>query len=59
MKPHTYKLMARCIEEGVRFGIHRAHKHTDKPSLEQLEEAIYQAVTGEICEWFIFEGEDG
>jgi hypothetical protein len=55
MKPHAYRLMARCVEDGIKLGIARAYKHTDTPPPEQLEDAIYAAVTNELCEWFIFE----
>ena len=50
-----YPVMARCIEEGVAYGITRAYKHTDSPSKEQIKEAIEQAVIDELCIWFKFD----
>jgi hypothetical protein len=52
LKPKTYLLLTRCIEDGVHLGVNRAYKHTDKPTQEQLYEAIESAVINEICEWF-------
>lgn len=54
MKANMYKLIERCVEEGVQYGYTRAHKHTDHPTQEQLEDQIIQAVMNEICEWFEF-----
>ena len=55
MKPDTYKLIEKCIEDGVAYGLHRAYKHTDKPTAEQVQEKIRQAIMNEICEWFKFD----
>ena len=58
MKPDTYKLIEMCVESGVARGIHRAYKHNDKPTAEQIEEKVMQAVMHEICEWFKFDPVD-
>ena len=55
MKPDTYKLMERCIDDGVAYGLRRAYKHTDDPTAQQVHEAILLAVMNEICQWFKFE----
>ena len=55
MKPDTRKLVERCVEDGVAFGILRAHKHTETPTREELEQAIARAVLEEIDEWFVHE----
>ena len=55
MKPNTYRLLEMCIESGVAYGLTRAYKHNDKPTAEQIEEKIRQAIMHEICEWFEFE----
>jgi len=44
-----------CVESGVARGIHRAYKHNDNPTAEQLEDKIVQAVMFEIGEWFKFD----
>lgn len=54
MTPNSYKLLQRCVEEGVMIGVNRAYKHTDNPTAEQLVDAIERAVMNEICEWFKF-----
>lgn len=55
MKPDIYKLIEKCVDDGVAYGLHRAYKHTDKPTAEQIQENIRQAIMYEICEWFQFE----
>lgn len=55
MKPDTYKLIERCVEDGVSYGLTRAYKHNDTPTPEQIQEKIRQAVMHEICEWFKFD----
>lgn len=55
MKPDTYKLIEMCVQSGVAYGLTRAYKHNDKPTAEQIEEKIRQAIMHEICEWFEFE----
>jgi hypothetical protein len=55
MTPNSYKLIQRCVEDGIKLGINRAHKHIEKPTAEQLTNAIEQAVMHEIYEWFDFE----
>lgn len=54
MKANEYRLLVRCIEDGVQYGWMRAHKHTDEPDEELIKEQITQAVINEICEWFEF-----
>lgn len=57
MKVRTYEVLSRAIEEGVSYGWHRAHKHTDKPDGDAVIEQIRQAVMNEICEVFEFSEE--
>ena len=52
LKPNTYKLLDRCIADGVRLGVARAHKHTDTPTQEQLYVDLENALMNEILEWF-------
>jgi hypothetical protein len=54
--PKAYDLLDRCVEEGVRYGLARAHKHTDTPTPEHLENEIAMAVMKEISTWFDFKG---
>jgi hypothetical protein len=55
MKAKEYNLIVQCVENGVRTGWNRAHKHTDTPDDEAIQQAIEDAVMNEICEWFDFE----
>ena len=55
MTPNHYKLLQRCVEEGLKLGYNRAHKHNDAPEPEQIMEAQEQAIMDEVCEWFDFE----
>ena len=55
MKAKEYQVLDMAVESGVRGGWHRAHKHTDKPTPEAIQEAIVQAVLNDICEWFEFD----
>lgn len=59
LKPKTFELMNRCIEDGVRLGYARAHKHTDQPTEQHLKDCIENAVLLEICEWFRIEEDNG
>ena len=55
MSVRAYPMLVRCIEEGVAYGYRRAHKHTDLPTEEGMQEEIAQAVLSSICEYFAFE----
>lgn len=54
MKPKTYPILVQAVEEGVAYGFHRAYKHADEPTEDQITDAIISAVINEICEWFEF-----
>ncbi len=55
VKVKLYDILSRYVEEGVRYGISRAYKHTDSPSREGIEEAVHNAVMNSICEVLDFE----
>lgn len=57
MRPNEYKVLEMAVSDGVELGWNRAHKHNDEPDPEQIQASILDAVTAQICEWFIFEGE--
>ena len=54
MTPKDYRLLVRCVEDGVAYGYNRAHKHTESPSEDMLKAKIEDAVLAEISEWFDF-----
>jgi hypothetical protein len=58
MKPKSYKVLEMCIESGVKFGLARSYKHTDSPTLTDLEDNILAAIEYEICEWFDLESDN-
>ncbi len=55
VRVNTYAVIARAVEEGVAYGLTRAHKHTNRPSREMLQEAIERAVLNDLCEVLQFE----
>lgn len=52
LRPKTYPLLVDAVENGVKYGYHRAHKHNDNPDQDQITDAIINAVINEIFEWF-------
>ena len=60
LRPKTYRLLERCVEDGVGAGYNRAFKHQDDPSPETIKNAIVDAVMLEVMEWFdvVEPGED-
>lgn len=55
MKANEYKVMREAVEAGVRFGVRRAYKHSDREEpTESQQEYIAEEVLNSICEWFTF-----
>jgi hypothetical protein len=54
MKPNTYVIMERAVEEGARLGYRRAFKHVENPSEEAIVEAIVDGVMLTVSEVFVF-----
>ena len=58
MKANEYRLLDRCVEDGIQRGINRSYKHLEanqQPSLSALKSSISIEVMNEICEWFDFD----
>ena len=55
MKPKIFYILNLAVEEGVRRGWHRAHKHVGNPSEESIKETIEDAVMSAIHEYFTFD----
>lgn len=55
MKPKHLVILNDCIEEGCRYGVSRAHKHTEDPSYEQIEEAVHKAIMERIDRFYDFQ----
>ena len=58
MKPKFRVILEQAIEEGVRRGYHRAHKHVENPTEGAIIEQIEDAVMSQIYEYFEFSDTD-
>jgi len=58
MKPKTRVILEMAIEEGVRRGYSRAHKHVENPTEGAIIESIEGHVMSAIYEYFTFDQED-
>ena len=58
MKPKFRVILEQAIEEGVRRGYSRAHKHVENPSEGAIIESIEEHVMSAIYEYFTFDEED-
>ena len=58
MKPKTRVILEMAIEEGVRRGYARAHKHVENPTEGSIIDHIEEAVMSQIYEYFTFDEED-
>ena len=55
MKPKFRVILEQAIEEGVRRGYSRAHKHVVSPTEGAIIESIEDCVMSSIYEYFDFE----
>jgi hypothetical protein len=55
MKPKFRVILVQAIEEGVRYGYRRAHKHVENPTEEQICAHIEEQVISSLYEYFDFE----
>ena len=55
MRPNWYALISRALEEGVKSGFNHAHKHTDIPEVDDIQDAIVDAQLANLDEIFIFD----
>lgn len=46
-----------ALEEGVRYGYNRAHKHVENPTEGAIIDNIVEQVMNSLYEWFDFEDE--
>jgi len=54
-KIDTYKILSELVENGVRFGYNKAHKHNDNPDFDYILENIHREIMNNICETFKFD----
>ena len=57
MKPNIRKILERAIEDGIAYGYHRAHKYTDTPDADLMQERIGYGIWLELDEHFTFDDE--
>ncbi len=64
MKAKEYIIFSEAVETGINIGWNRAFKHISLTEEQvdllnkleqQIKNEIYQSVTGQVCEYFIFE----
>lgn len=58
MKPRTREIIERCLEEGIRHGYRRAHKHSENPSEVVFIDDVFNCILLEIDTYFSFESEE-
>ena len=58
MKAKMRVILEMAIEQGVRRGWQRAHKHVESPTEEAICETIEDCVMSQIYEYFTFDEED-
>lgn len=57
MKPKFREILDQAIENGIKYGWYKAHKHTDEPEENDIKGAIATAIWLEIDSLFDFEQE--
>lgn len=57
MRPNFQKVLQLALEEGVRFGYNRAHKHVESPHEDAVVDCVVESVTNSLYDWFDFGGE--
>ncbi len=57
MKPKFRSVLEMALEEGVRYGYKRAHKHVEIPSESAIIDSIVKQVMNSLYEWFEFDDE--
>jgi hypothetical protein len=55
MKPKFRPVLEMAIEEGVRFGWNRAHKHNPEPDVDAAADAIVNEIMNSLDTWFNME----
>lgn len=68
MKPDSYAVLSRCVEEGILHGIRRHHKYSDVSAIPSEDRhrddaaainCIHMAVMESISEYFKFDEHTG
>jgi hypothetical protein len=59
MKPNTYVILQRAVEEGALLGYRRAFKRVENPTEDQIVDVITDAVMLTVSEVFDFSHQSG
>jgi len=54
MRVRSYEVLYRAVEEGLGYGWHRAHKHTESPDEDAIKQQMLDGVMNSVCEYFSF-----
>lgn len=55
LKPKFRNVLEMALEEGVRHGWNRAHKHTPDPHVDAATDVIVTEIFNALDEWFEFD----
>ena len=58
MKVKSYRVLQRALEEGFEWGWQRAHKHTDTPAKQMIQENVLREIGNAIDEVFHFDDDE-
>jgi hypothetical protein len=58
MIPKFQRIFDDCLENGIRRGYARAHKHVENPGEEIILDNIQECIMSELYEYFNFKEED-
>lgn len=58
MKPKFRNVLEMALEQGVRYGYNRAHKHVENPSEGAIIDSVVEGIMNSLYEWFDFEEEN-
>ena len=54
MKPKFRRVLETALEEGVRLGYNRAHKHVENPHEDAVVDLVVEGAMNSLYEWFEF-----
>lgn len=52
MKPKFRPIFEQCLDEGIRIGYNRAHKHVEDPSLDAIVDSITTEIMNSLETYF-------
>ncbi len=52
MKPKFRAVLEMAIEEGVKYGYNRAHKHNPEPHVDTITDTIVTEIFNSLDTWF-------